>query len=72
MKRYRLNTARDVVVDVDYYGGEKRRYILNLPGGYKLKDDGAHVRAYETMEALRIAAKNDVVECDCNPCEAKA
>ena len=63
--KYKLNVARDV--DVDGYGDDVA-YILNLPRGFRFNDDLVHVRGYDTMQELRISAKNEIISCQCFDC----
>ena len=63
--KYKLDVNRDV--DVDGYGDDVA-YILNLPRGFRFNDDLVHVRGYDTMQELRISAKNEIISCQCFDC----
>ena len=66
---YKLNIKRDV--DVDGYpedGEGMGTYMLNLPYGFRFADDLVHVRGYDTMAEVRLAAKRDVIACSCDDC----
>lgn len=70
MKKYELNPAQEVYVDVDYYGSGQRKYILSLPYGYKIRGENIHVKGYDTMDELKKEAINNVAPCDCGECAA--
>lgn len=61
MKPYQIDPTRDIMVDIDPYGGGKR-YILVLPPGYKFKDKCLTVLGFDTMDELLKAAAQDVVQ----------
>jgi hypothetical protein len=63
--KYTLDIKRDV--DQDEGGG----YMLWLPFGFRFYDDAVHVRGFDTMRELRQAARQDVIECNCDECAAK-
>jgi hypothetical protein len=60
--KYKLNINRDVDADGD-------AYMLWLPFGFRFSDDLVHVRGFDTIAEIRQAAKNDVINCDCNDCK---
>ena len=67
--KYKLDVKRDV--DVDGYpedGEGMGTYMLNLPYGFRFSDDLVHVRGYDTMAEVRLAAKRDVIPCNCEQC----
>jgi hypothetical protein len=62
VKTYKLNIDKDVDADGD-------GYMLWLPFGFRFSDDLVHVRCFDTIAEIKMAAKNDVVECDCKECK---
>ena len=60
--KYKLDIKRDV-------DGPAGDYLLWLPFGYRFSDEIVHVRGYDTIAEIRKAAKEDVVECDCDDCK---
>ena len=60
--KYQLNIFRDVDADGD-------AYMLWLPFGFRFSDDLVHVRGFDTIDDIVKAAKNDVIECDCDDCK---
>jgi hypothetical protein len=64
--KYKLNVKRDVDITESWNGGFE--YMLWLPFGYRFSDDLVHVRGFDTLSEVRLAAKNDVVDCDCADC----
>lgn len=66
MTKYKLNVARDVDTDEDGV------YIMNTIAGWRFDYDSLdynHVWAFDSMEELRDAVKNDVIPCDCPECQ---
>ena len=64
---YVLNVSRDVDCDGGSFGSEVS-FILNLPHGFRFEDDLVHVRGFDSMKALRLAARQGVMACDCTAC----
>ena len=64
MAKYKLDIQRDVDPD-----GEEG-HMLCLPPGFRFYDDLVHVRGFDTLKEIRVAAKEDVVPCDCIECLA--
>lgn len=62
MNKYKLNVARDVDTDED------EGPILNLPAGFRFRDEVVHVRGFDTMRELRAAVRADVIPCQCDHC----
>lgn len=67
--KYKLNVARDV----DVHGGGifdhgQIDYILNLPHGFRFKQEIVHVRGYDSMAELKESVKLDVIKCNCKEC----
>ena len=60
--KYKLDIKRDV----DNYGDG---YMLWLPFGFRFYDDVVHCRGFDTIAEIRKAAKEDVVDCDCDDCK---
>ena len=60
--KYKLDIKRDV-------DGIEGDYLLWLPAGFRFNDDMVHVRGYDTIKEIKIAAQLDVVECDCDDCK---
>lgn len=61
-KKYKLDVARDVDTD------EPDNFILNLPNGFRFDDDLVHVRGFDSMQELRKAAREEVIQCSCAQC----
>lgn len=62
MIKYKLNRARDVDVD----GPDN--LLLNLVPGWRFNDEVVHVRSFDSMQAIRLAVKYEVIPCDCADC----
>jgi len=60
--KYKLDIKRDV-------DGPAGDYLLWLPFGFRFSDEIVHVRGFDTIAEIRKAAKNDVVQCDCDDCK---
>ena len=66
--KYKLNIKRDVDVCTSMFS-DYTDYMLNLPDGFRFYDEIVHVRGFNSMAELKLAAKNDVIPCDCKACK---
>jgi hypothetical protein len=66
--KYKLNIKRDVDVCSSRFS-DLTDYMLNLPNGFRFSDEIVHIRGFDSMAELKLAAKNDVIPCDCNACQ---
>jgi hypothetical protein len=66
--KYKLNIKRDVDVCSSRFS-DLTDYMLNLPNGFRFSDEIVHIRGFDSMAELKLAAKNDVVPCDCKACK---
>jgi hypothetical protein len=71
--KYKLNLKRDVDIhehcDFGRTTNGEVTYMLNLPLGFCIWEEGEHTAGFDSMSELKNAVLKDVTKCECSGCQ---